>query len=71
MLFRSSSVLLLLLSSNLSLFSDQITTKEVVNSKLGPTVRTDVESEVFRPSLNEPSDLLQPEHIEKVEHWNT
>ncbi|XP_067111521.1 oxidation resistance protein 1b isoform X1 [Osmerus mordax] len=44
----------------------QITTKEVANSKLGPAVRTDLESEVFRPSLNEPSDLLQPEHIEKL-----
>lgn len=43
-----------------------ITTKEEVNLKHGTTARTDLESEVFRPSLSEPSDLLQPEQIEKL-----
>ncbi|KAA0710089.1 Oxidation resistance protein 1 [Triplophysa tibetana] len=42
----------------------QITTKEEVNSKL--MVKSDPEPETFRPHLNEPSVLLQPEQIEKA-----
>ncbi|KAK7124397.1 hypothetical protein R3I94_018687 [Phoxinus phoxinus] len=42
----------------------QITTKEEVNSK--HMVKIDPEPESFRPSLNEPSDLLQPDQIEKL-----
>ncbi|KAI7799171.1 putative oxidation resistance protein 1, partial [Triplophysa rosa] len=42
----------------------QITTKEEVNSKL--MVKSDPEPEIFRPHLNEPSVLLQPEQIEKL-----
>ncbi|XP_056597381.1 oxidation resistance protein 1b isoform X2 [Triplophysa dalaica] len=42
----------------------EITTKEEVNSKL--MVKSDPEPETFRPHLNEPSVLLQPEQIEKL-----
>ncbi|XP_051519639.1 oxidation resistance protein 1b isoform X2 [Myxocyprinus asiaticus] len=42
----------------------EITTKEEVNSKL--IVKNDPEPESFRPSLNEPSDLLQQDQIEKL-----
>ncbi|XP_077051238.1 oxidation resistance protein 1b isoform X2 [Siphateles boraxobius] len=42
----------------------EITTKEEVNSK--HMVKIDPEPESFRPSLNEPSDLLQPDQIEKL-----
>ncbi|XP_051727926.1 oxidation resistance protein 1b isoform X3 [Ctenopharyngodon idella] len=42
----------------------QITTKEEVNSK--HVVKSDPDPESFRPSLNEPSDLLQPDQIEKL-----
>uniref|UniRef100_A0A672K1M9 Oxidation resistance protein 1 n=1 Tax=Sinocyclocheilus grahami TaxID=75366 RepID=A0A672K1M9_SINGR len=42
----------------------QITTKEEVNSK--HMVKSDPEPESFRPSLNEPSVLLQPDQIEKL-----
>ncbi|ROL45052.1 Oxidation resistance protein 1 [Anabarilius grahami] len=42
----------------------QITTKEEVNSK--HVVKSDPDPESFRPSLNEPSDLLQPDQIEKA-----
>ncbi|KAG1948551.1 oxidation resistance protein 1b isoform X2 [Pimephales promelas] len=42
----------------------EITTKEEVNSK--HVVKSDPEPESFRPSLNEPSDLLQPDQIEKL-----
>ncbi|KAF4100725.1 hypothetical protein G5714_018921 [Onychostoma macrolepis] len=42
----------------------QITTKEEVVSK--HMVKSDPEPESFRPSLNEPSALLQPDQIEKL-----
>ncbi|XP_048058862.1 oxidation resistance protein 1b isoform X4 [Megalobrama amblycephala] len=42
----------------------QITTKEEVNAK--HVVKSDPDPESFRPSLNEPSDLLQPDQIEKL-----
>nr|XP_055076833.1 oxidation resistance protein 1b isoform X1 [Misgurnus anguillicaudatus]XP_055076834.1 oxidation resistance protein 1b isoform X1 [Misgurnus anguillicaudatus]XP_055076835.1 oxidation resistance protein 1b isoform X1 [Misgurnus anguillicaudatus] len=42
----------------------QITTKEEVNSK--HMVKTDPEPETFKPNLNEPSVLLQPDQIEKL-----
>ncbi|XP_056124306.1 oxidation resistance protein 1b isoform X2 [Rhinichthys klamathensis goyatoka] len=42
----------------------EITTKEEVNSK--HVVKSDPEPESFRPSLTEPSDLLQPDQIEKL-----
>ncbi|CAM4637968.1 unnamed protein product [Leuciscus chuanchicus] len=42
----------------------EITTKEEVNSK--HMVKSEPEPESFRPSLNEPSDLLQPDQIEKL-----
>lgn len=42
----------------------EITTKEEVNSK--HMVKSDPEPESFRPNLNEPSDLLQPDQIEKL-----
>ncbi|XP_051992343.1 oxidation resistance protein 1-like isoform X4 [Xyrauchen texanus] len=42
----------------------EITTKEEVNSK--HIVKNDPEPESFRPSLNEPSDLLQQDQIEKL-----
>ncbi|XP_064203946.1 oxidation resistance protein 1-like isoform X2 [Anguilla rostrata] len=44
----------------------QISTKEEVGSSLGPAVRTEPEPETLRPNLSEPSDLLQPEQIEKL-----
>ncbi len=49
----------------LSIFN-QITTKEEVNSK--HMVKSDPEPESFRPSLNEPSVLLQPDQIEKASY---
>ncbi|XP_048058860.1 oxidation resistance protein 1b isoform X2 [Megalobrama amblycephala] len=42
----------------------EITTKEEVNAK--HVVKSDPDPESFRPSLNEPSDLLQPDQIEKL-----
>ncbi|XP_026087628.1 oxidation resistance protein 1-like isoform X2 [Carassius auratus] len=42
----------------------EITTKEEVNSK--HMLKSDPEPESFRPSLNEPSVLLQPDQIEKL-----
>ncbi|XP_052389660.1 oxidation resistance protein 1 isoform X2 [Carassius gibelio] len=42
----------------------EITTKEEVNSK--HMLKSDPEPESFRPSLNEPSILLQPDQIEKL-----
>ncbi|XP_073677501.1 oxidation resistance protein 1b isoform X2 [Garra rufa] len=42
----------------------EITTKEEVNSK--HMVKIDPEPETFRPNLNEPSVLLQPDQIEKL-----
>ncbi|MGH0158252.1 UNVERIFIED_CONTAM: hypothetical protein FKN15_045214 [Acipenser sinensis] len=43
-----------------------ITTKEDVNSKQGPAIKTDLEPDTFRPNLSEPSELLQPRQIEKL-----
>ncbi|XP_018618475.1 oxidation resistance protein 1a isoform X1 [Scleropages formosus] len=44
----------------------QITTKEDVSTSHGPTIKADLEPETFRPNLNEPSTLLEPEQIEKL-----
>ncbi|XP_052002795.1 oxidation resistance protein 1a isoform X3 [Xyrauchen texanus] len=44
----------------------QITTKEDVNSKHGASITASLEPETFKPSLNEPSDLLEAEQIEKL-----
>ncbi|XP_030636909.1 oxidation resistance protein 1a isoform X2 [Chanos chanos] len=44
----------------------QITTKEEVNSKHGTSITANLEPETFKPNLNEPSDLLEPEQIEKL-----
>uniref|UniRef100_A0AAQ6AKR1 Oxidation resistance protein 1 n=1 Tax=Amphiprion ocellaris TaxID=80972 RepID=A0AAQ6AKR1_AMPOC len=44
----------------------QITTKEEVNSKHGPSIKTDLEPETFKPNLREPSDLLEADQIEKL-----
>lgn len=52
--------------SPFSLSFNQITTKEEVNSK--HMVKSEPEPESFRPSLNEPSDLLQPDQIEKASY---
>ncbi|XP_051577647.1 oxidation resistance protein 1-like isoform X2 [Myxocyprinus asiaticus] len=44
----------------------QITTKEDVNSKHGTSITASLELETFKPNLNEPSDLLETEQIEKL-----
>ncbi|XP_043117744.1 oxidation resistance protein 1a isoform X2 [Puntigrus tetrazona] len=44
----------------------QITTKEDVNSKHGSSITASLEPETFKPNLNEPSDLLEAEQIEKL-----
>ncbi|XP_051575133.1 oxidation resistance protein 1a isoform X3 [Myxocyprinus asiaticus] len=44
----------------------EITTKEDVNSKHGTSITASLEPETFKPSLNEPSDLLEAEQIEKL-----
>uniref|UniRef100_UPI003AAFDE7A oxidation resistance protein 1a isoform X3 n=1 Tax=Centroberyx gerrardi TaxID=166262 RepID=UPI003AAFDE7A len=44
----------------------QITTKEEVNSKHGTSIKTELEPETFKPNLSEPSDLLEPDQIEKL-----
>ncbi|NXD69213.1 OXR1 protein, partial [Eolophus roseicapillus] len=43
-----------------------ITTREDINSKQETNIKTDLEPEAFRPNLSDPSELLQPEQIEKV-----
>ncbi|XP_077070895.1 oxidation resistance protein 1a isoform X4 [Siphateles boraxobius] len=58
----------------------EITTKEDVNSSHGTSITASLEPETFKPNLNEPSDLLEAEHIEKLAkhlpprtigyHWN-
>uniref|UniRef100_A0A8C2BUK9 Oxidation resistance protein 1 n=1 Tax=Cyprinus carpio TaxID=7962 RepID=A0A8C2BUK9_CYPCA len=58
----------------------EITTKEDVNSKHGTSITASLEPETFKPNLNEPSDLLEAEQIEKLAkhlpprtigyHWN-
>ncbi|XP_036193940.1 oxidation resistance protein 1 isoform X4 [Myotis myotis] len=44
----------------------QITTREDINSEQVAPVKADLESESFRPNLSDPSELLQPDQIEKV-----
>uniref|UniRef100_A0A8C2CQ63 Oxidation resistance protein 1 n=1 Tax=Cyprinus carpio TaxID=7962 RepID=A0A8C2CQ63_CYPCA len=44
----------------------EITTKEDVNSKHGTSITASLEPETFKPNLNEPSDLLEAEQIEKL-----
>ncbi|KAJ8291066.1 hypothetical protein GJAV_G00020990 [Gymnothorax javanicus] len=44
----------------------QISTKEEVNSNHGTSITTNLEPETFRPNLNEPSELLLAEQIEKL-----
>ncbi|NXP50345.1 OXR1 protein, partial [Heliornis fulica] len=44
----------------------QITTREDLNSKQATNIKTDLEPEVLRPNLSDPSELLQPEQIEKL-----
>ncbi|KAJ7397586.1 Oxidation resistance protein 1 [Pitangus sulphuratus] len=43
----------------------EITTREDINSKQVTNIKTDLEPEAFRPNLSDPSELLQPEQIEK------
>uniref|UniRef100_A0AAY4E6Z5 Oxidation resistance protein 1 n=1 Tax=Denticeps clupeoides TaxID=299321 RepID=A0AAY4E6Z5_9TELE len=44
----------------------QITTKEELNSKHGPALKSEPEPEVLKTTLNEPSNLLQTDQIEKL-----
>ncbi|XP_030337266.1 oxidation resistance protein 1 isoform X6 [Strigops habroptila] len=44
----------------------EITTREDINSKQETNIKTDLEPEAFRPNLSDPSELLQPEQIEKL-----
>ncbi|XP_062483168.1 oxidation resistance protein 1 isoform X3 [Pezoporus occidentalis] len=44
----------------------QITTREDISSKEETNIKTDLEPEAFRPNLSDPSELLQPEQIEKL-----
>ncbi|XP_006167977.1 oxidation resistance protein 1 isoform X2 [Tupaia chinensis] len=44
----------------------EITTREDINSKQVAPVKTDLESETFRPNLSDPSELLLPDQIEKL-----
>ncbi|XP_056338961.1 oxidation resistance protein 1 isoform X6 [Oenanthe melanoleuca] len=44
----------------------EITTREDTNSKQATNIKTDLEPEAFRPNLSDPSELLQPEQIEKL-----
>ncbi|KAM9198339.1 oxidation resistance protein 1 isoform 2-T2 [Dugong dugon] len=44
----------------------EITTKENINSKQVTPLKADLESESFRPNLSDPSELLQPDQIEKL-----
>ncbi|KAM6276004.1 oxidation resistance protein 1 isoform 7-T8 [Spheniscus humboldti] len=44
----------------------EITTREDINSKQATSIKTDLEPEAFRPNLSDPSELLQPEQIEKL-----
>ncbi|NXY85290.1 OXR1 protein, partial [Alcedo cyanopectus] len=44
----------------------QITTREDNNSKQATNIKPDLEPEAFRPNLSDPSELLQPEQIEKL-----
>ncbi|KAM6210794.1 oxidation resistance protein 1 isoform 3-T3 [Sarcoramphus papa] len=44
----------------------EIRTREDINSKQATNIKTDLEPEAFRPNLSDPSELLQPEQIEKL-----
>ncbi|XP_006892384.1 PREDICTED: oxidation resistance protein 1 isoform X2 [Elephantulus edwardii] len=44
----------------------EITTREDLNSKQVAPVKADLDSEVFRPNLSDPSELLLPDQIEKL-----
>ncbi|KAM6350270.1 oxidation resistance protein 1 isoform 2-T2 [Podargus strigoides] len=44
----------------------EITTREDTNSKQATNIKIDLEPEAFRPNLSDPSELLQPEQIEKL-----
>lgn len=44
----------------------EITTREDTSSKQATNIKTDLEPEAFRPNLSDPSELLQPEQIEKL-----
>ncbi|KAM6142542.1 oxidation resistance protein 1 isoform 2-T2 [Phoenicopterus ruber ruber] len=44
----------------------EINTREDTNSKQATNIKTDLEPETFRPNLSDPSELLQPEQIEKL-----
>ncbi|XP_075271804.1 oxidation resistance protein 1 isoform X2 [Opisthocomus hoazin] len=44
----------------------EITTREDISSKQATSIKTDLEPEAFRPNLSDPSELLQPEQIEKL-----
>ncbi|KAM4027991.1 oxidation resistance protein 1 isoform 2-T2 [Anomaloglossus baeobatrachus] len=44
----------------------EITTREDVTSKQTTSIKTDLEPEVFRPNLSDPSQLLQVDEIEKL-----
>ncbi|XP_056679171.1 oxidation resistance protein 1 isoform X4 [Monodelphis domestica] len=44
----------------------EIATKESVGPKYATPLKLDLESEVFRPVLSDPSELLQPDQIEKL-----
>ncbi|XP_065484235.1 oxidation resistance protein 1 isoform X4 [Caloenas nicobarica] len=44
----------------------EITTRDDINSKQATNIKTDLEPEAFRPNLSDPSELLQPEQIEKL-----
>ncbi|XP_068788939.1 oxidation resistance protein 1 isoform X19 [Struthio camelus] len=44
----------------------EITTREDISSKQATNIKTDLEPEAFRPNLSDPSELLQPEQIEKL-----
>ncbi|XP_045143128.1 oxidation resistance protein 1 isoform X2 [Echinops telfairi] len=44
----------------------QITTREDIHSKQTAPVKADLDSESFRPNLSDPSELLQPDQIEKL-----
>uniref|UniRef100_A0AAY4E8D3 Oxidation resistance protein 1 n=1 Tax=Denticeps clupeoides TaxID=299321 RepID=A0AAY4E8D3_9TELE len=44
----------------------EITTKEELNSKHGPALKSEPEPEVLKTTLNEPSNLLQTDQIEKL-----
>ncbi|XP_030073856.1 oxidation resistance protein 1 isoform X2 [Microcaecilia unicolor] len=44
----------------------EITTREDVNSKQATSIKVDLEPELFRPNLSDPSELLQTGQIEKL-----